>query len=240
MNLDSGPTEDAGAGTCLACGLPLAAGGVCVSCALLGRLATESDGEPRSRVWMGHALLEESPIRGGMGVVWKARHLVSGRIVALKMVRLDRLASPEALSRFRAEMALAARLSHPHVLPVLEAGEHRGQKTKGQVTYFAQRGSQSTPYIRGRNTDAMGAFSQLRCRACLRAGSNQGAVAGSRRLRGIRSNTPWSERRDGPHLDLIFISNKQLRASLPTASSGCGRNRLIRAWSSARPATLST
>ncbi|MCC7423052.1 MAG: serine/threonine protein kinase [Planctomycetaceae bacterium] len=65
--------------------------------------------------------------RGGMGVVYRARQLGLGRIVALKMV-IDR--SPdedENRRRFRREAESAGRLSHPGLVPIYEFGEHEGQ-----------------------------------------------------------------------------------------------------------------
>ena len=65
--------------------------------------------------------------RGGMGVVYRARHVRLGREVALKMVASPVLAGEAAARRFRAEVEAMAGLDHPHLMPVYECGEVDGQ-----------------------------------------------------------------------------------------------------------------
>jgi eukaryotic-like serine/threonine-protein kinase len=63
---------------------------------------------------------------GGMGQVFKAWHRHLDRVVALKVIRKDKLDNPETVRRFLREIELAARLSHPNIVASYDAGEIGG------------------------------------------------------------------------------------------------------------------
>jgi formylglycine-generating enzyme required for sulfatase activity/tRNA A-37 threonylcarbamoyl transferase component Bud32 len=60
---------------------------------------------------------------GGMGQVFKARHLKLDRIVALKVMRQEQLAKPTAVKRFHREVQAAAQLTHPNIVLGFDAGQ---------------------------------------------------------------------------------------------------------------------
>jgi WD40 repeat protein/tRNA A-37 threonylcarbamoyl transferase component Bud32 len=72
---------------------------------------------------LGSYVLLERLGEGGMGQVFKARHQVMNRVVALKVIRKDRLASGEALQRFRREVEASAQLAHPNIVIAHDAAQ---------------------------------------------------------------------------------------------------------------------
>jgi len=120
---------------CPRCGTlrsPAEVGTFCARCLAQALLAPVSDFEPRrdlegeaGRTLGSYELLEEVG-RGGMGVVFRARHVGLDREVALKVMRDSLLRSSADVERFRDEAATAARLRHPHIVTLFEIGDADG------------------------------------------------------------------------------------------------------------------
>jgi serine/threonine-protein kinase len=64
--------------------------------------------------------------RGGMGVVYKARHRILKRTVALKMILAGTHSTGAALQRFLAEARAVAHLQHPGIVQIFDMGQHEG------------------------------------------------------------------------------------------------------------------
>ncbi|MEA2567977.1 MAG: eukaryotic-like serine/threonine-protein kinase [Actinomycetota bacterium] len=73
----------------------------------------------------GFEIVEELG-RGGMGVVYKARQIKLGRLVALKMVLAGAHAGPDALARFHKEAQAVASLQHPNIIQIHDLGQAGG------------------------------------------------------------------------------------------------------------------
>jgi serine/threonine-protein kinase len=64
--------------------------------------------------------------RGGMGVVYRARHLRLNRTVALKTLIIGSYAGPQERARFQREAEAVAGLHHPNIVAVHDVGDHEG------------------------------------------------------------------------------------------------------------------
>ncbi len=65
--------------------------------------------------------------QGGMGVVYRARDLVTGRVCAIKLMAKHLITNPSAKRRFLREANLLMQLRHPNIVRILARGEHDGQ-----------------------------------------------------------------------------------------------------------------
>jgi TolB-like protein len=65
---------------------------------------------------------------GGMGAVYKVRDLDLDEIVALKMLKRELALAPGVAERFRREVKLARRVTHPNVARTFDLGEHAGER----------------------------------------------------------------------------------------------------------------
>ena len=73
----------------------------------------------------GYEIVDELG-RGGMGVVYKARHLRLNRPCALKMILAGPHAGAEAAARFLAEAEAVAQLQHSNIVQIFHIDEHAG------------------------------------------------------------------------------------------------------------------
>jgi len=74
----------------------------------------------------GRFRLEERVGSGGMSTVYRAFDETLERLVAIKLLHSDMSSDPDQLERFHREARAVARLSHPHVVTVIDAGEDAG------------------------------------------------------------------------------------------------------------------
>ena len=86
--------------------------------------AAITQGRPQSLI-LGEYVLLNILGKGGMGVVFLARHRLMDRVVALKTLPSAAI-KPDAVQRFYREVKAAARLSHPNIVTAYDAGEHAG------------------------------------------------------------------------------------------------------------------
>ncbi|HWB10859.1 MAG TPA: protein kinase [Pirellulales bacterium] len=88
---------------------------------------------------LGQYTLEELIGEGGMGQVYRARHLLLKRPTAVKVLKPD-LSTPQMLARFEREVQLSSQLTHPNTIEIFDYG-----RTPDDVFYYAME------YIDGLN-----------------------------------------------------------------------------------------
>ena len=88
---------------------------------------------------LGNYTLLEKIGEGGMGTVYRARHRLMDRIVAVKVLADGLTSDREAVRRFEREARTTARLEHPNIVPAHDFGEHEG------TAYLVM------PYVEGRD-----------------------------------------------------------------------------------------
>ena len=88
-------------------------------------LSAFSPSRRRTRIWWGGYRIGRLLGRGGMGEVYEAEHVESGRRVALKVLR-GRLQDADERARFLREGQLAASISHPHTVYIFGSEEIAG------------------------------------------------------------------------------------------------------------------
>jgi serine/threonine-protein kinase len=81
--------------------------------------------------------------RGAMGVVYQARHNMTGQMVALKLIMPETATTRSAIDRFQREMSVISQLRHPNIVECYEQGMTRGQ------FWFAME------YVAGTNLEAL-------------------------------------------------------------------------------------
>ena len=81
--------------------------------------------------------------RGAMGVVYQARHNMTGQMVALKLIMPETATTRSAIDRFQREMSVISQIRHPNIVECYEQGMTRGQ------FWFAME------YVAGTNLEAL-------------------------------------------------------------------------------------
>jgi serine/threonine protein kinase len=71
----------------------------------------------------GKYLIEELIKRGGMGAVYRGKHVLMDKTVAIKVLRPSLAVDDAVVARFSREAKAASRISHPHAVSVTDFGE---------------------------------------------------------------------------------------------------------------------
>jgi len=116
-----------GVAVCASCGASIQAEGLATVAGVARAPSPADPTDPLVGTRLGSWQLERLLGRGGMGRVYEAKDLGSGRRVALKVLSEALAQDPAFVRRFRREGKVLASLSHPHLVEVLDQGEDHGQ-----------------------------------------------------------------------------------------------------------------
>jgi len=94
----------------------------CPHCGAASAAAPESADPWIGQVVNGKFRVEAVLGQGGMGKVYRAKHLTLDRPVVLKMLHADLSSDPQVVQRFQREARAASRLNHPNSIAVLDFG----------------------------------------------------------------------------------------------------------------------
>lgn len=75
---------------------------------------------------LGHYQILEKLGQGGMGIVYRARDLALGRMLALKVLTPEALSQPDRRRRFLNEARAASSLNHPNIVTIYEVSQADG------------------------------------------------------------------------------------------------------------------
>src|SRR5947209_5502173 len=103
---------------------PRALGRLLLQRGLLTRFQINQVAQGRGKdLRVGPYVLLDKLGEGGMGQVFKARHQHMGRVVALKLIRKEKLANPDSVQRFYQEVRATAQLHHPNIVVAFDANQ---------------------------------------------------------------------------------------------------------------------
>ena len=126
---------------CAGCGKPYEEGArFCPYCGTAAAAAAPLPSDPFIGATVNGKFRVEAMIgQGGMGRVYRARHLTLDRPVVLKMLHRAYSSDPQIVQRFQREARAASRLNHPNSIAVLDFGETEDGTLFMAMEYLAGR-----------------------------------------------------------------------------------------------------
>src|SRR5215218_2477520 len=150
-----------GAQFCTNCGERTSAGGLRVSADSVPTVEQGASGGPDEDPLLGRVLDGKYEIVaplgvGGMGSVYRARRVLIGDEVAVKVLHTKFVNDETLVERFRREARAAAQLQHPNVVTIHDYGEARGREGFAYIVMELVRGESLRQLLRreGRQTPA--------------------------------------------------------------------------------------